>query len=82
MKVKVLYFASIKERLGKESEEFEIAEGAKIETLINQIKTENENAKSLEIRSFLFAVNQEIVKSDTILKPDDEIAILPPLSGG
>lgn len=82
MKVKVLYFASIKDRLGKESEEFEIAEGAKIETLINQIKTENKNAKSLEIRSFLFAVNQEIVKSDTILKPNDEIAILPPLSGG
>ena len=82
MKVKVLYFASIKERLGKESEEFEIAEGAKIETLINQIKTENKNAKSLEFRLFLFAVNQEIAHSDTILKPDDEIAILPPLSGG
>jgi len=82
VKVKVLYFASIKERLGKESEEIEVADGDKIETLIDQIKKENEKAKSIETRSFLFAVNQEIVNSDTVLKPNDEIAILPPLSGG
>lgn len=82
MKVKVLYFASIKDRLGKECEEFEVEEGTVLESLVNQIKTENKRAKFLEVRSFLFAVNQEIVNLDTILKADDEIAILPPLSGG
>lgn len=83
MKVKILYFASIKDKLGEESEDFEVEDGITLESLINQIKAKNNNiAKFLESRSFLFAVNQEIVDLDAILKPDDEIAILPPLSGG
>lgn len=82
MKVKVLYFASIKDRLSKESEEFEVEEGTVLSSLISQIILKNNNADFLECRSFLYAVNQEIADLETILKPDDEIAILPPLSGG
>ncbi len=82
MKVKVLYFASVKDSLGKESEEFEVEEGTTLESLVNQIKSEYNNANSLKSRSFLFAINQEIANLGTILKADDEIAILPPLSGG
>ncbi len=83
MKIKVLYFASIKDKLGEESEYFEVEDGTTLEFLLNQIKSKNNNiAKLLESRSFLFAVNQEVANLDAILKPGDEIAILPPLSGG
>ncbi len=83
MKVKVLYFASIKDRLGKEDEELELKDGETLQSLLNHLKSENDIlAKFLEAHSFLFAVNEEIATRDTILKPNDEIAILPPLSGG
>ena len=81
--VKVLYFASLKDKLGKETEEFEVEDGMTLKSLINQIKTKNNSiAKLLEGHSFLFAVNQEIANLETVLKSDDEIAVLPPLSGG
>lgn len=34
------------------------------------------------IDKFLFAVNEELVDKDYLLKDDDTLAILPPLSGG
>ncbi|HJN02346.1 MAG: molybdopterin converting factor subunit 1 [Nitrospinota bacterium] len=83
MKVKVLYFASIKDKLGKDEEEFELEDDVTLQSLLNRLKLENNIlAKFLEAHSFLFAVNEEIANLDTILKPNDEIAILPPLSGG
>ncbi len=83
MKVKVLYFAFIKDRLGKDEEDLELEDGVTLESLLNRLKSKYSIlAKFLEAHSFLFAVNEEIATPDTILKPNDEIAILPPLSGG
>ena len=33
-------------------------------------------------RSLLFAVNQEYVERDTVLAAGDEVALIPPVSGG
>ena len=83
MKVKVLFFASIKDRLGKDEEELELKDSTTLQSFLNRLKSENNTlAKFLEAHSFLFAVNEEIASLDAILKPNDEIAILPPLSGG
>lgn len=83
MKIKVLYFASIKDSLGKKDEELELKDGETLQSLLNLLKSKNANlAKFLDAHSFLIAVNEEIANLDTILKPNDEIAILPPLSGG
>lgn len=83
MKIKVLYFASIKDKLGEESEDFEVEEGISLGSLINRVKAKNSSIASfLESRSFLYAINQETADLNATLKPDDEVAILPPLSGG
>ena len=34
------------------------------------------------LASFLLAVNSEYAEPDTVLRPNDEIAIIPPVSGG
>ncbi len=34
------------------------------------------------LASFLLAVNEEYASSDTLLLPEDEIAVIPPVSGG
>ncbi len=34
------------------------------------------------LSSFLLAVNEEFAETDTLIRPGDEIAIIPPVSGG
>ncbi len=34
------------------------------------------------LASFLLAVNEEYAEPDTLIQPDDEIAVIPPVSGG
>ncbi len=34
------------------------------------------------LTSFLLAVNEEYAEPDTLLRPDDDIAVIPPVSGG
>lgn len=35
-----------------------------------------------ELTSFLLAVNEEYALAETLLQPGDEVAIIPPVSGG
>ncbi len=35
-----------------------------------------------QLASFLLAVNEEYADPDLLLSPDDEIAVIPPVSGG
>ncbi len=46
------------------------------------IRSLKENIPSLNEYSFQVSVNQEIVTEDTPLTDQDEIALLPPFSGG
>ena len=72
MKVKVLYFASLKERL------------LKGEDLINYLSENDAALKAAfeEMPRLRFAVNQEMAKESTVLKDGDEVAFFPPVTGG
>ena len=35
-----------------------------------------------ELASYMIAVNDEYANADTIIQPGDEVAIIPPVSGG
>lgn len=82
VKVKLLFFAQAKEIVGKQSDSVEIDSSVSCLTLINELV----NIYSLEkIRNnILISVNEELYQIDSILslKEGDEIAIIPPLSGG
>ena len=46
-------------------------------------KQMNEQYKSFsQIKGYMIAVNQEYATDDQIIKADDEVAIIPPVSGG
>ena len=75
MKVKVLYFASLKERLLKGEDTVELPEDVK--TVEDLIKAAFEEMPRLR-----FAVNQEMAKESTPLKDGDEVAFFPPVTGG
>jgi molybdopterin converting factor subunit 1 len=78
MKVKLRLFAYLRETLGLE-EEIDIREGEKVSDLWNRFKHKIPGNKNFRV---LFAVNGEYVEEDRELKEGDEVAFIPPVSGG
>jgi molybdopterin converting factor subunit 1 len=81
MRVRVLFFGMLKDLVGRSSDWLELPDGASVRDLLaayqSQIPRLQESLPSLAV-----AVNQEYAGPDTKLTPDDEIALLPPVSGG
>jgi molybdopterin converting factor subunit 1 len=78
MKVKLRLFAYLRETLGLE-EEIDIREGERISDLWNRFKHKIPGNKNFRV---LLAVNGEYVEEDRELKEGDEVAFIPPVSGG
>ncbi|RMA96007.1 molybdopterin converting factor subunit 1 [Hydrogenothermus marinus] len=81
MKIKLLYFSSIKDKLKKSSEELEIKDNSSINDLINILK-EKYPQISQNLDNVMFAVNEEYQDKEYILKDGDNVAVIPPVSGG
>ncbi len=81
MKIKVLFFSSIKDKLKKSSEEIELENPLTVEDFLMFLKKKYpEIADSLD--SVMVAVNEEYVDKGYKLKENDTVAIIPPVSGG
>src|SRR5690242_8640538 len=81
MRVHVLFFGILRESAGKSSEEIEMPEGASLRDVLRHYESRipgfGDSSASLAV-----AVNQQYSSPDTKLKANDEIALLPPVSGG
>ena len=80
MKVKVLFFALGRELVGAEELEMTLPEGATMEVLIALINETRPRFR--ELPSYMIAVNMVFADSGTVLTSGDEVAIIPPVSGG
>lgn len=83
MKVRVFFFAASREAAGKSEETVELVDGATTQELLQHLVQVYPALDSV-LRSCVFAVNQEYVPQSQALalQPNDEVAIIPPLSGG
>jgi len=85
LKVKVLYFASVREKIGRDAEEIELPAGvATVAALRSHLKGRGgiyENAFS-EKALLRAAVNQDMVQPSATVKAGDEVAFFPPVTGG
>jgi molybdopterin synthase catalytic subunit len=81
MRVRVLFFGLLRESAGRSVDEVEIPEGASVRDLIAHYEGQIPKMKSL-LPSIALAVNQQYSGPDTKLKMNDEVALLPPVSGG
>jgi len=79
MRVKLKVFAYLRETLGIKEEEIEIEDGIKVGQLWSLFKDKIPANKNFRI---LFAVNNEYLEEDRELKEGDEVAFIPPVSGG
>lgn len=81
MKIKVLYFASLKDKLKKNEDIIDLKEGSKVEDLLNDIISKYPQIQEL-IQKCMIAVNEEYSSKDRVLNENDIVAIIPPVSGG
>lgn len=82
--VKVLYFASLRETLGIPGEELELPHGATVTQLMLQL-AERGNVWQQAFdgcRPLRAAINHNLVPNDAAIKPGDEVAFFPPVTGG
>jgi len=83
MKVKVLYFAGLREQLGTAGEDLELP-ATTVAGLRSQLIARGGAWQSAlaQGRALRVAVNQEMAQATTSVKPGDEIAFFPPVTGG
>ena len=79
MRVQVKFFAIFREFTKVKSESKEIADGTTVEHLWKEYTAMYPRIANLRAA---YAVNQQLAKSDQVLRDGDEIAFLPPVSGG
>jgi molybdopterin converting factor subunit 1 len=81
MNVRVLFFAHLKDMAGAGEKSFELAEGTTISALAEMLVTSDVRFHGL-LRYARPAINGEWATADSIISNGDEIAFLPPSSGG
>ena len=85
MKVKVLFFAGLREQLGTPGEEIELPGGvttvAGLRSHLSQRGSSWKDALS-ESRLVRAAVNQDMVQPTATIRAGDEVAFFPPVTGG
>jgi molybdopterin converting factor subunit 1 len=79
--VRVLFFGVLKDLTGLAEDTAEVPAGTTIGDLFSRYARRFETLEKVR-PSILFARNQEFVYPDTILAEHDEVAFLPPVSGG
>ena len=85
MKLKILFFAGLREQLGTSGEEIELpADVSTVAALRSHLRSrggayEKAFADKALVR---IAVNQDMVPPSARIKPGDEVAFFPPVTGG
>jgi molybdopterin synthase sulfur carrier subunit len=84
MQLKVLYFARLRDALGRNREQLELPDDSTVATLIECLNKRG-GPWSQELasgRAVRVAVNQEIAARSAALRDGDEVALFPPVTGG
>ena len=85
MKVKVLYFAALREQLGTSGEEIELPQGVgTVAALRAHLRGRGGawQAALADGKLVRMAVNQDMAQPSAAIKQGDEVAFFPPVTGG
>jgi len=84
-KVRILYFASLREKIGREAEEFELpASVATVAALRAHLRGRGGAYEGAFAEKALLrvAVNPDMASPSASIKSGDEVAFFPPVTGG
>ncbi|MEA5137812.1 MoaD/ThiS family protein [Arcicella rigui] len=80
MKYTIHLFGITRDIIGKSITEIESDAILDVQTILQKLKLDYPRLTS--IKSLLVAVNSEYAEADLLLRESDEIALIPPVSGG
>ncbi|SNZ09546.1 molybdopterin synthase sulfur carrier subunit [Persephonella hydrogeniphila] len=81
MRIKVLYFSSIKDKIKKSSEYFDVGANSTVSDLLKSIEEKYPDISD-NLRNIMVAVNEQYADREEKLKEGDTVALIPPVSGG
>ncbi len=77
----MLFFGQLKDIVGRSEEWLDVAQGSRLQTVFDHYSCQFPKMETLAA-SIVMARNQQFAPPSTSLFPEDEIAFLPPVSGG
>lgn len=77
MSIKVLFFASLRESMGRASDELQATDASTVAGVWGIVADGKPMPANL-----LAAINQEYVNADALVADGDEVAFFPPVTGG
>jgi molybdopterin converting factor subunit 1 len=80
--VEVRLFAVLREQAGSDSLRLQIDEGATVADVLRRVGEEPALGELLRRLPVRVAVNRDYAAEDTVLHAEDELALIPPISGG
>src|SRR2546425_7315998 len=81
MQIRVLFFGMLKDLVGRGSDSLSLHENARLSDVLSHYEEHIPRLKALTA-SIAMSVNQEYAGPEAKLKQGDEVALLPPVSGG
>ncbi len=81
MQVRVIYFGMLKDAVGRQLEDVQLQEGATLGDLLEDRIRHTDVIDNFR-KVLAFAINQEYAQLNDVLHDGDEVAMLPPVSGG
>ena len=81
MKVRVLFFGMLTDLTGQRGENFEVSARATVGDLLERCVEKFPKLSGFS-ESLALSINQEYAPRNTVLQENDEVALLPPVSGG
>jgi molybdopterin converting factor subunit 1 len=79
--IKLLFFATIRDRAGTKSLELDIPNDMTVQGLKDKLSNDIPNLKE-SMKSVLITINREYAFDEAVVPPGAEIGMFPPVSGG
>ena len=80
-KIKLFFFATVRDRIGTKSIEMDIPLDMTIQGLKDKLSSDYPNLAE-SMASVLFTINREYAFDDALVPQNAEVALFPPVSGG
>ncbi len=81
MKVRLLFFAVLRDIVGKSETDVEVPDGTRAADVWQRLRAEHRELAGYA-QPPMTAVNESYVRPDEVLREGDELAFIPPVAGG
>ena len=82
--VRILYFAWVRERVGRDADRLPLSAPLALEQLVQRLREQGggHDLALADLSRLRAAINQDFAPWTAEVKPGDEVAIFPPVTGG